>query len=205
MEVVFTGQMSRRNPMYNQYDPSHDESDSDLEDYMDGPVDRKSEPRVSRTAPVYQEKYRQIESILDRGVSMCWVNSPDNHLVIELLLPYEMWRNIRSVRIRVDDPQHWAVMSFKGCLSSTVSGVENCDGLDSLKWALSGVLNLYYLAADTSMAAHPLHREKSKIPPVRSIPRHDGLDETWEHQRAPSADGAAGGRVRRSSFTPRRA
>lgn len=164
-------------PRESQYDSDFDEVDPDFEEHPEL-LNLYSKPRVPRISPVYQEKFRQIESILDQGIGIYWEDSPDGHLVIKLNLPDRMLRNIRSVRIRVDDPEHWAVLRYNGKLRSAISGEENCEGLDALKWALSGVLNLYYLAADDSIAAHPLHKQKSEIRPVRAIPTP--WDEVWE-------------------------
>jgi len=201
--------MPRHKSIFGQYDESHDEYDSPNEEFADGPIFKKQGPKWPGISPVYLEKYRKIQSILDLGVFSHLTRSDNKYLVIKLIIPSIMLKNIKLVRIRIDDPEHWAVMRFEGFIGSEVSGEEKCDGLDSLKWALSGVFNLYHLSADTSVRRHPLHREVSHIPPVRSIPRHDGLDdmnyETREPRRALPRDGAAGGRVRRSSFTPRRA
>jgi len=83
-----------------------------------------------------------------------------------------MLGHISNVRIRIDDPQHWAVVRFRVFLRLAVSGEDRCDDLDSLKMALSGVFNLYYLAADDSIIRHPLHGEVSHIQPVRTTARH---------------------------------
>ncbi len=189
--------MSRGSSVFGQYDSEIDEDDSDLENYDDGPIFKKQGPKRPDINPIYLEKYRQIKTILDRGVFTDLRRSGNKFLVVKLLLPTPMLGHISSVRIRIDDPEHWAVVRFKGFLRSAVSGEEKCDGLDSLKWALSGVFNLYYLAADDTMNRHPLHREVSDLRPVRTIPRHAGEFETRDYRHGhPAAATPGSGRWR---------
>ena len=205
-------------------------SDEDIDvDY----VDQMGENYVARLPSEYRDKFKQIRETVDPAVKVYFVaHRPSNSsgtfrgrstepLVIKLAVPGYMSGYIRSLRIRVDDPECWALIKYDACLkykSSYISGEEKCSDFGTTKWALSNLFNLYYRSIEymnrwdslddhDSIVWHPPRREVSDTRPVRAIPRHDGLDEmnyeTREPRRALPRDGAASGRARRSTSVSR--